>query len=259
MKRILVKALIAVAVLGLYTLPASADTIDSSLFDPNVFVCGNCTTTGGDPNIITSPSNMSVGILGNHTLVNPLLIIVGVPNGGPAPDVKFGATTYEQGGTQVWGLNSTAAAGTAVSFTSSSSDVCATLGLNNGHTKGSGSDCSSESFVNWTTHAGVLPVDQHSTSFSLYVFELPVSLTGKNPIKISLTDTTTGSFVMGYGCEIASVSNGQCTPVGNVGSTPFTTVGLIESAPEPGTFALFGAGLLALGGLSMRRLFAGRR
>jgi len=201
--------------------------------------------------LIGNTSAFNVGIAGSHTLVFPLLIIVGVPNGGVAPTVSFNGTSYNPGASPVWGLSAAAQVGTAVFMNSST--AYALLGLNAG---------SSESFANWAP-ADLSKLGLTATSFNLYVYQLPVALntnsmngTVNSPITIDLGGTVTfGSYIIAYSCEITTTNNAQCTPGGNVGSTPFTNAGLV-GVPEPGTLALFGAGLLGLAGIGLRRLVA---
>ena len=63
----------------------------TTVVDPQIYVCTGCTApAGGDPNVI-NPTSINVGFAGNHTAVAPLLIIVGVPNGGPDPTISLPA------------------------------------------------------------------------------------------------------------------------------------------------------------------------
>ena len=79
------------------------------------------------------------------------------------------------------------------------------------------------------------------TSFGIYVFDIDVSgLAGKDLLDVALSGVPEGTFVVAYG------DDGK-----HQYSTPFTEAGLRDSpppaVPEPGTLAIFGASLLALG------------
>src|SRR5215469_10755152 len=80
--------------------PAAADQL---------FVCqAPCSTPpGGDPNIITSPSSLDIGIAGaGHMDQSATLLFVGfyVGNGStPALMVMVGSTMYMPGGVGDWG------------------------------------------------------------------------------------------------------------------------------------------------------------
>src|SRR5690348_1807541 len=85
--KIVFKALLIVAALGFSMLPSHADQI---------FVCQSCTAApGGEPNVITDTSGFDVGLAGSGTDASPLLIVVGVYNGGVTPTISFGTTTSE--------------------------------------------------------------------------------------------------------------------------------------------------------------------
>src|SRR6266851_4481433 len=61
----------------------------TTVVDPQIYVCTGCTSPpGGDPNVI-NPNSINVGFAGDHTAVAPLLIIVAVPNAGPDPTISL--------------------------------------------------------------------------------------------------------------------------------------------------------------------------
>jgi hypothetical protein len=220
------------------------------LEDPQIFICQGCTSpAGGDPNPITNPFAFDVGVAGNHALASPLLLIVGVPEGGSAPTISYDGNTIGPGSTsEYWGW---AGSSSPVTFNSSSPDACVAVGLQFGSKGDNGTGCASETYGNWT---GVL-LGSKPASYSLYVYVLPVALSPANsPITIGLNGATLGTYVIAFSCEYNSSTS--CTPNGNVGSTPFTNAALDEvptRVPEPMTAALVTTGLLGLAGFARKR------
>src|SRR5437763_15807679 len=75
----------ALGALALLSSPASA-----SVIDPQIFIQqSGSNPAGGDPNLITNPGAFTVGVAGNFTPQNPVLIIVGVYNGNGVPSICF--------------------------------------------------------------------------------------------------------------------------------------------------------------------------
>jgi hypothetical protein len=131
--------------------------------DFNLYVCQSCTSAPSAPTLITSPGGFLVGDAGNHASASPLLIVVGVYDGGPAPTLSYGSNTFSPGGTAIYGWNGSSS---AITFNSSSSgSAYAAVGIT---PEGGGS---SEQFGNWNGDltANSLPT---ATSFSLYAYEL---------------------------------------------------------------------------------------
>jgi len=150
-----------------------------------LYVCQSCTAPpGGDPNLITNAASFDVGVAGNHTEDNPLLIIVAVYNGIGTPTIGFGVDPSVPVATLgTYGLTSN-----SIGLTTGT--VWAALGLVGG---------GSESFVNlsaFDTAAGFAA----PSSFTLDVFSVPAGLTGAGPVTINESGAALGSFILAYAC-----------------------------------------------------------
>jgi len=233
--------LLALATAAVAT-PACATIVPLDPNDPQIFVqqSGNA-PAGGDPNIITGPGSFVIGVAGNFTLQDPLLVIVGVYDGSGTPSITFPGVTSAAVGT--YGLTANTA-----NFTSG--DAYDVLGLASG---------GSESFVNWSA-ADVANGFAAPSSFTLYAFALPTNLTSGSPITIGESGAANGSFIIAYSCNDGTGTNGPdggCATNGDIGQTPFTNSGLLNggtsSVPEPVTLALLGVGLIGVGLFGLRR------
>ena len=206
---------------------------------------------GGDPNIITNTSAFVLGLAGNHTAQNPVLVGLAVYDGQGTPHISFSGCATPSAcpaatvGTYGLGTNSTTfTAGTA------GGDVFDALGLPQGG--------GSISFGNFST-ADVANGFAAPTSFTLDVFAVPITLTGTTTIDES--GAANGSFLFAFSCEDGTgTSIGCVNPAnghldnGQVDQTVFGNVALINTrVPEPASLALFGTALLALGFLARRR------
>jgi hypothetical protein len=62
------------------------------------------TATGGESNLITTPGAFDIGVAGNFTLQNPLLVGVALVNGVGTASISFGAVSQEPLATAMgWG------------------------------------------------------------------------------------------------------------------------------------------------------------
>lgn len=181
---------------------------------------------------------------GPATLVNPVMLILGVPDATVAPTlsgsgvgavtvaVDLGDTQNRYGGT--WNTTTGFAGTFDGSSVGSAYDV---IGFN---PQGS----SSQNYPNWNGFTGL-------TSWNLFVYALtftpPMDQRTHDFVEFS-TSLPGGSYVIGYGCEAVG-TDGKCTGEGKTEDTPFTFAGSVV-VPEPGTLSL-----LALGG----GLFLARR
>jgi hypothetical protein len=249
------------------TVPAVAQTG----VDPNLYVCTGCTVppsgSSADP-VTIDPNSFNVGNGGSNTFTSPVLLIVGVPNGGPAPTLVLPNGVFFATGQTYYGLPSATSgtgAGTQEGILTSTSgspagDVYSSAGLTTGSP--------SESFTNWTqnpfpangSQMGATNPDAGVTSFNLYAYAISYNLgtaSNPDPLKgLDLTNVTVGSYVIAYVCDTLSTMT-ACANGSGLGSTPFTTAGFVAT-PLPGALALFGSVLVGGLGVSGWRKRRGR-
>jgi len=250
MRRLLMLPL--VLALGFPSL-ALADTITEE--DPEVLFIGTGIGTpcagGGCPLYGNEVNGIGVSLLSIHEngagqppLVNPLLLIIGVPNpsgGFIAPGIdSVSAGTGQLGGANAYMGTWNTSTGFGGTFTSSSGgSVYSFLGL-------VFPASASESFANWSSAeqyvTGITPA-----GFGIYVYTLnDTGISGGSTIDISFASSLpVGTFVVAYGCSQVA-SDGSCRPMGKVFGTPFTQSGLVIT-PEADTLALLAFGLVFVG------------
>jgi hypothetical protein len=181
---------------------------------------------------------------GPETLVDPVLLIIGIANGTAAPtltDTLLGGVddvNIVRNGTDFYG-GSWDANGYAGVFDSSAGNNSVYQKIGFADPNGGGAD--SQSYANWNGATGI-------TSWSLYVYQLyfePDFGRGDFVEFSTSLSLPEGSYVVGYGLN--PPKNGTQA----VQATPFTFAGMV-SVPEPGTISLL-IPALGLVGLARRK------
>ena len=214
---------------------------------------GTTCDTGGCPLYSGEVNGMGPGLDiyqnsgGAGALIDPVLLILGVPNTGASnlldgsalnsAYVIDGGTGTQTAISWTFGTSSFGLDGNGYEGLMTSGDVYGFLSLDGNN---------SNSFGNWSTwDAQINGIT--ADNFGIYVFGLDPGATdvtdfaGKDFLDLTLSGVPQGTFAVAYGVDDAGKSY----------STPFTEAGLTTttppSVPEPMTLALMGTGLLGMG------------
>jgi hypothetical protein len=182
---------------------------------------------------------------GSKELVDPLLLILGIPTGELAPTIGLGANdgftaaSIDLGGTTTsYGGNWNTTTGYAGTFTQAGHEVYSFMNL------GAGAN-DSQNYSNWNGTSGL-------TSWDLYVWAITLTpdMQSTNPDWIEFTGSfSANTYAIGYGCQTGR--DGLCSD--KVQSTPFTRAGFVTTVPEPSSLMMMLPGLAMLAGAVRRR------
>ena len=225
------------ALVGLAATPAHAALIriTPTGFTPAEYEAAGYPT---DPAIIGSDGfRLTYWGNGDDTLVNPVMLVFGVPDGTTAPSLTVGTTSgftnvsADLGDTQTrYGGTWDTTTGAAGTFSSTSTgSVYDYIGF-------TPSGNSSENYANWNGATGI-------TSWNLFVYAITFNpLMSQGDYVEFATSLPVGSYVIGYGCEALSTVTKLCSGKGSTESTPFTFAGNV-AVPEPASVMLMLTGI----------------
>ena len=221
------------------------------------------TGCAGAPNLVPS-TEFDIWNISNaqgHSLTNPVLLIIGIPNDSSGGTAAPGTITLTNAGHATAGTGAltdpgyfggvNTPSGYAGSWVASDKeDVYSFLNLTGAN--------NSNNWSNWAGSSG----DPGASNFGIYVYSLNITggLQEGSGVNVSFSSALpVGTMVIAYGCQDSANLNSYnpCTGNPNPFATPFTESGKAQAVPEPATSSLLGFGLLILAGFSMRRRLAG--
>jgi hypothetical protein len=178
-------------------------------------------------------TGFSIGVAGNHTMQDPLLLIFAEPTGTLAPiTVGFNNPACPTStGCPAATIGDYGLTADTKTVTGAGTDLYQALGLTE---SGAGTASVTVGNLDLASSLQMPPLPDGGT-YTLDAFGIPVSLTGKQGISVSEAGAPAGTFVFAYSCETSSTPPlGPCVDPGVVGATPMTNVGILTTSSSSG-------------------------